>query len=90
MKGRIFFCLPVLFLFSLSAHAEVTASEAAGVISARILYIPFLAFLIWQVVRHFNKKAAYKKQLEERRRLREAHAEEDRQRQRDAQQPRGE
>lgn len=90
MKGRMFCCLPILFLLSASAHAQVSASEEAGYISGRILFYPFLAFLIWQVVRHFNKKAAYKKQLEERRRLRDAHAEEDRQRQRDAQPPRGE
>lgn len=81
MKGRIVCSLPALLLFSISAHAQAPGSEAAGAITARILYIPFLAFVIWQVVRHVNKKAAYRKQLEERRRLREIQAEADRRQQ---------
>lgn len=78
MKGQALCSLPVLFLFSVSAHAQASGVDAGGAMMGRILVIPVLAFLIWQLVRHFNKKAAYNRQREERRKLRAAQAEEDR------------
>ena len=72
MKIRIFIPLPVLFLLSVNAHAQASPSEAAGFKVGQILGPLFLAFIVWRLVKYANQQTAYKKEVEQRRKAREA------------------
>ena len=72
MKNRIFLPLLVLFLLSLNAHAQASASEAAGFKVGQILGPLFLAFIVWRLIKYANQQTAYKKEVEQRKKAREA------------------
>ncbi|WP_282297995.1 hypothetical protein [Stenotrophomonas sp. PS02289] len=71
MKHQLVVAWLAALLYSGNAFAQ-SAAETGGYITGRILGIPILAFLVWQVIKHVKAQAAHKKLIEERRKARAA------------------
>ena len=72
MKTRIHYFFLIFFLSPTFANAQASASEAAGFRIGQILGPLFIAFIVWRLIKYANQQTAYKKQIEQRRKAREA------------------
>lgn len=72
MKPRIHYSLLILLLFPALANAQASASEAFGFRIGQILGPLFIAFIIWRVIKYANQQNAHQKEIEKRRKAREA------------------
>lgn len=72
VKIRPLYFFLIFFLFPALANAQASASEAAGFRIGQILGPLFIAFIVWRLIKYANQQNAYKQQIEQRRKAREA------------------